>query len=85
MRQVPAASTRSRPDTEAEKIRANLLDRTQEAKKHGWLGEVAAIEASLAAADRKLEAMSAITSRHTVTHLGMPDFRAATGRSTSEA
>jgi integrase len=65
-------------------IRANLLDRMQEAKDRGWLGEVAAIEASLVAADRKLEAMSAITARHIVTHLGMPDFRAATGRSTSD-
>lgn len=61
-------------------IRANLLDRMNEAKKHGWLGEVAAIEASLVAADRKLEAMNAIAARHTVTHLGMPDFRTATGR-----
>jgi hypothetical protein len=65
-------------------IRANLLERMQEAKEHGWLGEVAAIEASLAAADRKLEAMHMLAARHTVTHLGMPDFRAATGRSTSE-
>jgi hypothetical protein len=64
-------------------IRANLLDRMQEAKDHGWLGEVAAIESSLAAADRKLEAMRAIAARHTATHLGMPDFRAATGRTSS--
>jgi hypothetical protein len=65
-------------------IRANLLERMQEAKDQGWLGEVAAIEASLAAADRKMDAMNATASRHTVTHLGMPDFRAATGRSMSE-
>jgi hypothetical protein len=63
-------------------IRANLLDRMHEAKDHGWLGKVAAIEASLAAADRKLKAMRLLAARHTVTHLGMPDFRAATGRST---
>ncbi|MER8062818.1 MULTISPECIES: hypothetical protein [unclassified Streptomyces] len=35
----------------------NLLDRLQEAKEQGWLGEVAAIEASLAAAEQKLAAM----------------------------
>ena len=41
-------------------IRANLFNRMQEAKEHSWLGEIAAIEASLAAADRKLETMNAI-------------------------
>ncbi|MFE6963061.1 hypothetical protein [Streptomyces sp. NPDC057696] len=40
-----------------EEIHANLLDRLREAKKQGWLGEVAAIEASLAAAEQKLAAM----------------------------
>ncbi|BCB84795.1 hypothetical protein [Phytohabitans suffuscus] len=65
-------------------IRVNLLERMKEAKDHGWLGEVAAIEASLAAADRKLDVMNAIAARHTVTHLGMSDFRATTGRSTSQ-
>jgi hypothetical protein len=67
-----------------QEIRANLLDRLQEAKEHGWLGEVAAIETSIGAADRKLETMRQIAAKHTITHLGMPDFRAATGRSTPQ-
>jgi hypothetical protein len=67
-----------------QEVRANLLDRLHEATEHGWLGEVAAIETSIAAADRKLEAMRQIAAKHTVTHLGMPDFRAATGRSTPQ-
>ncbi|MER8091594.1 hypothetical protein ACIO6T_44900 [Streptomyces sp. NPDC087532] len=50
-----------RPDPEQmprlEEIHANLLDRLQEAKEQRWLGEVAAIEASLAAAEQKLAAM----------------------------
>ena len=37
-----------------EEIRANLGDRLQEAKEQGWLGEVAAIETTLAAAAQKL-------------------------------
>ncbi|MGX1885408.1 hypothetical protein [Streptomyces sp. NPDC055287] len=37
-----------------EEIRANLINRLKEAKEQGWLGEVAAIEASLAAAARTL-------------------------------
>ena len=40
-----------------EEIRANLADRLQEARDQGWLGEVAAIETTLAAAAQKLEAM----------------------------
>jgi len=66
-----------------EEIRANLIERLQEAKEHGWLGEVAAVEASLTAAESKLETMRGLAARHSVTHLGMPEFRAATGRSTS--
>jgi hypothetical protein len=77
-----------RPDpaqaTRLQEIRTNLLDRLREAKKHGWLGKIAAIETSIAAADRKLETMRQISAKHTITHLGMPDFRAVTGRSTSQ-
>ncbi|UJW28683.1 hypothetical protein L3Q67_25805 [Saccharothrix sp. AJ9571] len=40
-----------------EQIHANLLDRLEEAKEQGWLGEVAAIETTMAAAVQKLEAM----------------------------
>ncbi|MFF4866650.1 hypothetical protein ACFY3J_34090 [Streptomyces sp. NPDC001231] len=67
-----------------EEIRANLVDRLQEAKEQGWLGEVAAIEASLAAAEQKLTAMRDVSARHTTVHLGMPDFRTSAGRLTSD-
>ncbi|MFJ5292984.1 hypothetical protein [Streptomyces sp. NPDC088348] len=43
----------------------------------GWLGEVAAIEASLAGAEQKLAAMRDLAARHTTVHLGVPDFRGA--------
>jgi hypothetical protein len=66
-----------------EEIHANLLDRLQEAKEQGWLGEVAAIEASLAAAEQKLAAMRDLAARHTTVHLGMPDFRTTGGRLTT--
>jgi hypothetical protein len=67
-----------------EEIHANLLDRLQEAKEQGWLGEVAAIEASLAAAERKLAAMRDLATRHTTVHLGMSDFRSVVARIDSE-
>jgi hypothetical protein len=65
-----------------EEIHANLGDRLQEAKEQGWLGEVAAIETTLAAAAQKLEAMRDPTTRSasTSTHLGMPDVRPSAGR-----
>lgn len=73
-----------RPDPEQmprlEEIHANLLDRLQEAKEQGWLGEVAAIEASLAAAEQKLAAMRDLAARHTTVHLGMPDLRGFVAR-----
>jgi integrase len=65
-----------------EEIHANLLDRLQEAKEQGWLGEVAAIQASLAAAEQKLAAMRDLAARHRTVHLGMPDFRTSAGRLT---
>ncbi|MFD5881300.1 hypothetical protein [Streptomyces yangpuensis] len=65
-----------------EEIHANLLDRLQEVKEQGWLGEVAATEASLAAAEQKLAAMRDLAARHTTVHLGMPDFRTCAGRLT---
>ena len=55
-----------------EAIRANLADRLQEARDQGWLGEVAAIETTLAAAAQKLEAMRELTARSTTVSLGMP-------------
>src|SRR5664279_2020457 len=62
-----------------EEIRANLLDRLQEAKDQGWLGEVAAIQTTLAAADQKLVAMRSLATTEINTHLGMPGFRSAVG------
>jgi hypothetical protein len=64
-----------------EEIRANLGDRLREAKEQGWLGEVAAIETTIAAAGQKLEAMRDLTARSTTVHLGMPDVRRSAGRS----
>jgi hypothetical protein len=64
-----------------EEIHANLIDRLHEAKEQGWLGEVAAIETTMAAAAQKLEAMRDHANRGATVHLGMPDFRRATARS----
>ena len=72
---LPAA-IRARP----EGIRANLVDRLDEAKEQGWLDEVAAIETTLAAAAQKLDAMHNLTAKRTSTHLGMPDVRPSAGR-----
>ena len=62
-----------------EEIHVNLVDRLAEAKEQGWLGEVAAIETTMAAAAQKLEAMRA--AHNATVHLGMPDIRPAAGRS----
>ncbi len=67
-----------------EQIHANLADRLQEAKDQGWLGEVAAIETTLAAAAQKLAAMRELAAKHTTTHLGMPDFRPSVGWSSAD-
>ena len=64
-----------------EEIHANLGDRLQEAKDQGWLGEVTAIETTLAAAAHKLRAMRDLTARNTTVHLGTPEVRSAAGRS----
>ncbi|MER7755423.1 hypothetical protein [Kitasatospora sp. NPDC097643] len=68
-----------------QEIHANLIDRFQEAKDQGWLGEVAAIETTLAAAAQKLEAMRDRASQPSTVHLGMPDFRRDAGRSSTES
>ena len=62
-----------------EEICANLGDRLQEARKQGWLGEVAAIETTLAAAAQKLEAMRGLTARSAAVHLSMPEIRQSAG------
>lgn len=66
-----------------ENIHANLVDRLEEAKEQGWLGEVAAIETTRAAAEQKLGAMRSAAAQHTTTTLGMPGFSPAAGRSSS--
>jgi hypothetical protein len=63
-----------------QEIHGNLVDRLAEAKEQGWLGEVAAIETTLATAEQKLEAMRVV--RRAIVHLGMPDVRSSTGRAT---
>ena len=68
-----------------EEIHANLLDRLQEAKEQGWLGEVAAIETTAAAAVQKLDTMRSLTKRNTVVQLGMPEIRTCVGRSSPDA
>ncbi|WP_394816240.1 site-specific integrase [Streptomyces mooreae] len=67
-----------------QEIHANLIDRLQEAKDQGWLGEVAAIETTMAAAAQKLEAMRDRAAQPSTVHLGMPDFHQVTGRSTPD-
>jgi hypothetical protein len=64
-----------------EEIHANLFDRLAEAKEQGWLGEVAAIETTMAVAAQKLDAMHA--ARSGIVLLGMPDVRSSTGRSST--
>lgn len=68
-----------------EEIHANLLDRLKEAKEQGWLGEVAAIETTLAAADQKLQAMRKAANRNKTVSLPMPNVRQSIGRSTRAA
>ncbi|MEV5500387.1 site-specific integrase [Nonomuraea fuscirosea] len=65
-----------------EEIHVNLIDRLAEAKQQGWLGEVAAIETTLAAAEQKLQAMRKAAVRTSTVHLGMPSIRKTAGRST---
>jgi hypothetical protein len=61
-------------------IRDNLQARVAEANRERWLDEIAGLEATLAAAEQKLDAMQQLAQRHNTTHLGMPDFRATVGR-----
>ena len=76
-----------RPDPAQEprltEIRDNLQARIAEARREGWLGEIAGLEATLEAAKQKLQAMQQIAARHGVTHLGMPAFRDTVGRSST--
>jgi hypothetical protein len=82
---MPAASPDPAQMPRLHEIHANLLDRLREAKGHGWLGEVAAIEVSVAAADHKLDAMRRLAVKHKTVQLGMPGLRPSAGRSSSGA
>jgi hypothetical protein len=68
-----------------EEIHANLLERLQEAREQGWLGEAAAIQTTLAAAGQKLQAMCEAAARGNTVSLGMPNIRQSIGRSTEAA
>ena len=62
-------------------IRDNLHDRITEARREGWLGEVAGLETSLAAAEQKLQAARQLGARPTaITNLGMPGTAARAER-----
>jgi hypothetical protein len=65
-----------RPDPAQEprlrQIIANLVARSYEATERGWLGEVEGLEASLAAAERKLKHMRRIAAAGSKVDLGMP-------------
>ncbi|MFI6850492.1 integrase [Kitasatospora sp. NBC_00085] len=65
-------------------ISQNLADRIAEAEREGWLGDVAGLSVSLAAADEKIAQLSARrTRRESPAFLGIPTFDQAAGRSTS--
>jgi hypothetical protein len=66
-----------------QEIHANLLDRLREATEQGWLGEVAAIETTMATAAQKLEAMRPLALHQTTIQLGMPDFCSIVRRSST--
>ncbi|WP_052069255.1 tyrosine-type recombinase/integrase [Streptacidiphilus albus] len=53
-------------------IRDNLLARIDEAREHGWLGEVDGLNVSLSAANNKIAQLQ--ESAHRTTDLGMPRF-----------
>ena len=60
-----------------------LQARITEARREGWLGEIAGLEATLEAATQKLQAMQQIAARHGTTHIGMPSFRDTVGRTST--
>ncbi|MFG3022018.1 hypothetical protein ACGFZQ_26290 [Streptomyces sp. NPDC048254] len=53
-------------------IRDNLRARIAEARHEGWLGEIAGLEATLDAAEQKLQTMQKLSTRAEPTRLGMP-------------
>ncbi|MFD8781024.1 hypothetical protein [Kitasatospora sp. NPDC059599] len=65
-----------------QEIHANVIDRLQEAKDQGSLGEVSAIETTLA---RRAKAGCRARPGSATVHLGMPDFRRDARRSSAES
>jgi hypothetical protein len=61
----------------------DLVERIDEAREHGWLGEVEGLQATLAAAEQKLAAMDAIAARKRPIDLGMPTPGPRTGTAVS--
>jgi hypothetical protein len=78
---IRCPALRPDPAQRLEDILASLRARLAEAREQGWGGEIAGLEVSIAAAGQKIAAMDQMAARHQVTHLGMPDFRPSTGRS----
>jgi hypothetical protein len=67
-----------------QEIHANLVDRLQQARDQGRLGEAATTETTRAAAAQKLEAMRERATQPSTVHLGMPDVRRNAGRTSAE-
>ncbi|MFE5586075.1 hypothetical protein [Kitasatospora sp. NPDC056531] len=64
-------------------IRDNLLDRTAEAEREGWLGEVEGLRVSLAGAEAKLAQLDARAAQaRRAVDLGMPSFSEIVTRTT---
>jgi hypothetical protein len=61
-------------------IRDNLIARTAEARREGWLGEVEGLQISLQATRQKLEHVDQITNQRRSVPLGMPTFSDTAGR-----
>ncbi|MEU9247447.1 integrase [Streptomyces sp. NPDC048385] len=53
-------------------VRDNLINRIEEARREGWLGEVEGLQISLAGARHKLAQLDQIANRHSTIDLGMP-------------
>ncbi|WP_239342075.1 site-specific integrase [Frankia sp. CiP3] len=58
----------------------NLRARINEARRHGWLGEVEGLTVSLAGAEQKLAQLDALAARRAPTDLGLPAFPDVVGR-----
>jgi hypothetical protein len=85
LRQMPLLRVDPAQMPRLEGIHANLVERLREAKEQGWLGEVAAIETTIAVAQQKLQGMRELEDSSSVTHLGMQDVRLSTRRTSLDS